>query len=112
MSKKLLKIYPVVLFVLPLVAGAQSIPAIIEKASAVLQMIISLLFVIATVVFLWGVVRFIASAADPAGREKSKGIMLWGIIGMAVMVAAWGLANLLITYFGPFTSPVRIQPPA
>ena len=26
--------------------------------------------------------------------------MLWGIIGLAVMVAVWTIVKLLITYFG------------
>ena len=114
MLQKLFKIYPAVFFLLPTIAVAQTttIPSAIEKVKFVFELVIGLLFVLATVVFLWGVVRFIASAADPAGREKSKGIMLWGIIGLAVMAAAWGAANLLISYFGPLERPTFIQPPA
>lgn len=112
MLQKLLKIYPAVFLLLPAIAGAETtIPSAIGKISFVFELIIGLLFVLATVVFLWGVVRFIASAADPTGREKAKGIMLWGIIGLAVMAAAWGAANLLISYFGPLEKPTFIKPP-
>ena len=113
MLQKLFKIYPAVFFLLPTIAVAQTtIPTAIGKVNFVFELVIGLLFVLATVVFLWGVGRFIASAADPAGREKAKGIMLWGIIGLAVMAAAWGAANLLISYFGPLEKPTFIPPPA
>lgn len=110
---KLIKIYSAVLFVLPLAAGAQTIDQIIDRVGETLQTIIAVLFVLATVVFLWGIIKFIAASADPAGREKAKGIMYWGIIGLAVMAAAWGLSEILIFYVfqGGAETPEFVQPP-
>jgi len=84
---------------LPLVAAAQSIPVILQNISNTLQTIIGLLFVIATVIFLWGVIQFIAKSGDEAARNKAKAIMTWGIIGLAVMAAVWGIVQILINYF-------------
>lgn len=87
---------------LPLVVAAQSdIDKIIGSVGKTFTRIIGLLFVAATLVFLWGVIQFIAGSADPSKRDKAKGIMTWGIIGLAVMAAAWGITRILIDYFLP-----------
>lgn len=97
--------------VLPLVASAQAGSTLIDRILANIRVtatfIIGLLFIIATLVFLWGLVQFIASAGDEAKRKTSKGLMTWGILGLAVMAAAWGITQVLIDYFlvpgeGPF----------
>ena len=105
MFNQALKIYLAALLFFPSVAGAfifgnSGIEQVIQRITGTLNIIIGALFVLATVVFLFGVVKFIASASDPAAREKSKGIMWWGIIGLAVMAAAWGVANILIDNLG------------
>jgi len=99
---KLAKFYPTFILgysLLPLVAGAQ-IDTILQRTGSTLNNIVGLLFILATIIFLWGVIQFIAKSGDEAGRAKAKGIMTWGIIGLAVMTAVWGIVTLLIQYFG------------
>lgn len=122
MNLLLSKIYPVILFVFgffPLLAEAQVRPSeinnIITTVTNTAKSLIGLLFVFASVVFLWGVVLFIAKADDEAARKKARGVMTWGIVGMAVMASGWGLANILVKYFGvsgggPNVSPTNILP--
>jgi len=63
--------------------------------------VIPLIFVLATVSFIWGVVQYvILGAEEEAKRAKGKQFMLWGIIALAVMVSVWGLVNILTTTFG------------
>lgn len=94
--------------VLPLIASAQTtLDRILTNIRTTATFIIGLLFIIATLVFLWGLVQFIASAGDEAKRKTSKGLMTWGILGLAVMAAAWGITQVLVDYFlvpaeGPF----------
>lgn len=106
---KFIKFYPALALgysLLPQVAGAQNIPAILTNIKGTLNTIISILFILATLVFLWGIVQFVAGSGDPAKRDKAKGVMMWGIIGLAVMAAAWGITNILIGYFQvPATGP-------
>ncbi len=122
MIAKVKKMYPVAAgfaFLAPLVTlAAASTPnpgAIDDRLSAIwdtLNIIIGILFVIATVVFLWGMIMYIANASDEAKREKAKGIMTWGIIGLAVMAVAWGVTNILVSYFGvPTQAPKFVEPP-
>jgi len=98
---KLAKFYPTFILgysLLPLVAGAQ-IDTILQRTGSTLNNIVGLLFILATIIFLWGVIQFIAKSGDEAGRAKAKGIMTWGIIGLAVMAAAWGIVTLIESYF-------------
>lgn len=118
------KIYPIALFLLgvfPLLAEAQTpqpsqINNIITTVTRTAQNLIGLLFVFASVVFLWGMVLYIARADDETARKKAKGVMTWGIVGMAVMASGWGIASLLVKYFGVGGSggldvtPTRILP--
>lgn len=103
--KKLLNLYPSLILgysLIPLAVGAQTreLTTTLGTIKTTLNSIIGLLFIIATIVFIWGVIQFIASAGDEAKRTKAKGIMTWGIVGLAVMSAAWGIVNVLTQYFG------------
>lgn len=113
--QKLKKLYPALLIsAIPLSALAQTnVETILIRVLSTLNTIITLLFVIATIVFLWGVIQFIAKSGDEAARTKAKGIMTWGIIGLAVMAAAWGIVRILQNYFGVESgSGIFIGPPS
>lgn len=79
-----------------------SLTLLINKIqNAVLNPIINLLFALATVVFLWGIIQYvIGSQGDTAKLEKGKQVMIWGIIGMAIMASAWGIVKILCQFFG------------
>ncbi|MFA6257543.1 MAG: hypothetical protein WC671_00850 [Candidatus Paceibacterota bacterium] len=63
--------------------------------------IIPLIFALATVMFVWGVVQFfIINADEEAKREQGKQFMIWGIIALAVMLSVWGLVGILGSTFG------------
>ena len=97
---------------LPLLSKAQAIDTIINKIGVTANLLIGVMFVIATLVFLWGVVKFIASAGDEAGKKTGRGLMMYGIIGLAVMAAAWGVTRILVDYFGAGGAPpARVLPP-
>jgi hypothetical protein len=62
--------------------------------------VIPLIFTLATVLFIWGGVKFfIMNAGEEKKREEGKQFMLWGIIALAVMLSVWGLVNILGTTF-------------
>ncbi|MEO6536290.1 MAG: hypothetical protein ABIT47_01225 [Candidatus Paceibacterota bacterium] len=58
--------------------------------------IIGLLFALAFIVFLIGMVRFFLLQDGEEGREKGKKLAVWGIIGLAVMFATWGIVHVLL----------------
>lgn len=61
--------------------------------------IIPLIFALALVMFLWGVVQFVINTSDEAKKAKGREFMLWGIIALAVMLSVWGLVNILSNTF-------------
>jgi fumarate reductase subunit D len=65
----------------------------------VLDPVVSLLIAAAVVVFLWGVVKYITSGDNEEERKKAKDLIIYGIIGLFVMVSVWGLVGLLTGTF-------------
>lgn len=78
-----------------------SVPVLIAKISKfILNPIITLGFVIATIVFFYGIVQFIWSAEDDAKRKQGKDAMVWGIIGLVVMFSVYGIIHFVLATFG------------
>lgn len=66
----------------------------------ILNPLIGLLFFVALFVFLWGIFKFIGNAASEEARETGKRNMMWGIIGMFIMIAVYGIIRLVLGTFG------------
>lgn len=94
----------------PFFAFAQgSFENAIGTISAGLNTIIIFLFLVATVIFLWGVVRYISAGGDEEKTKEARQMIIWGIIFLAIMVAVWGFVNIVLDFvFGseaPFDIP-------
>jgi len=75
--------------------------------------LVPLVFAIAFLVFIWGAARyFIFSGGSEEGKEAGKELMLWGLIGFFVMVAVWGIVNLLVGASGFGNQPLQNIPTA
>lgn len=61
----------------------------------ILNPVIKLGFAIALVVFLYGVFEFIKGGDSTTARETGGRHILWGIIGMFIMIAAGGIMSLV-----------------
>ncbi len=61
--------------------------------------VVPLIYALAFLVFIVGMVRYLFLEQGEEGREKGKQLMLWGIIGFVVMFSVWGLVNLLLNTF-------------
>ena len=73
--------------------------------------VIPFIFALATVMFIWGAVKFfIINSEEEAKRDQGKQFMLWGIIALAVMLSVWGIVGILrATIFGENTPSVLPQ---
>lgn len=71
--------------------------------------IIPLIFTLAFLYFLWGMVMFIKGADDVKKREESKKFIYWGIIGLTVMVGVWGIIKIVTTTFGLGNTVPQLQ---
>jgi hypothetical protein len=88
------------------VTKSNSCGAIKDFASAVecaragiIQPLIYLLFALALVYFLYGVLQYIRKGGDEDSQREARSMMIFGIIAIAVMVSVWGLVNFLTNSF-------------
>ena len=97
---------------LPMVASAiaTATETFFEKVQSLINSSIGLLLGIATLVFLVGVIQFVIAGGDEKKVSSAKIFMLWGIIGLVVMVAAWGIVNLVVNTLGLDTTTVPSLP--
>ena len=74
----------------------------------VLNPLILLVFAVATLIFFFGIFELIrdSQSGKEAGDAKAK--VLWGLVGMFIMMSAYGLVHLIINTFG-ISSPSFIQ---
>lgn len=66
----------------------------------ILNPLILLAFGIAFLVFFWGIFQFISSQTTDTGRDEGKRKIFWGLFGMFIMFAAYGLIRLILGTFG------------
>lgn len=78
----------------PLVVLADLSDTIIKFQGYALQAI-NFLLVLATLVFLWGILKYITAGGDAAKIAEARSYILWGIIGLAVMASVWAIINYL-----------------
>jgi|SRR3989344_2058677 len=98
----------------PLFALAQAAFNIVSNTRNLVNQIIPVLLIIGTIVFLWGVIMFLTAGADEEKRSNARSLMIYGLVGLFVMVAVWGIVNVLVGFFnvggtGVPTSPGGLQ---
>ncbi len=89
-------------------ASAVAGPFINNIKSAILYPLISLMMGVALLVFLYGVFEFIKNAGADGGEARTIGKqhMIYGIVGLVVMVSAVALLNIVATTFNiPTVTP-------
>ena len=86
---------------MPLTAAAATFATIFADLGAVIGFAIPMLMVLATVLFLWGVIAFLANPDNEDARTEGRNFMILGIICLFVMIALWGLVDgLYNSFFG------------
>jgi hypothetical protein len=97
------KILTILAFSLPVVVSAQTITdvnSLTYKLTNIGNVILELLIAFAVIWIVFNVIRFImVGSADPEGRAAVRASILWGIVGLAVIVSIWGLVRILTNTF-------------
>ena len=60
----------------------------------ILNAIIPLLITAGVIFFIWGVVQYVI-ADDEKAKEAGKNRIMWGLIGLFVIVTFWGLIRVI-----------------
>lgn len=89
------------LFNLIPIAYAANVDVLVRRINKfVLNPLIFFLFAAALAYFLYGLVEFISNAGNEDALNKGKQHMLWGIIGMFIMMSVFGIMQLIINTLG------------
>lgn len=101
----------------PAVAFAQNSPVrdfntLTVKATSIGNTIIGIFIALAVIFIIYNVLMFIMKAGSDDRKTYQKAI-LWGIVGLAVILSIWGLVAILTNTFGTTTGgqgPVQEYP--
>jgi len=91
----------------------KTIETIINDLKAILGLLLPVLLALPVIVFLWGIVKFIyaASSGDEEKVRQGKTFVIYGLIGLAIMIALWGFVDLIIKLFFPAGVPTTLPMP-
>lgn len=95
-----MSLFPFSLLV-PHIAEASALGTLMAKINrAVINPLIILAFAIAVFMFVVGIVQYMANKDNAEAAEKGKRHMLWGIIGMFIMVSVFAIIRVIINTLG------------
>ncbi len=78
-----------------------SVTTLIKKIDgAIINPIIFFLFAAAMAYFIWGVVQYLLSPDNEEIRKTSKAQMIWGIIGLFIMISVFSIMRLIVSTLG------------
>ena len=79
------------------------------QAQQILNSIIPVLITLGVVYFVWGVVQFMINDSEEA-KTKGKDKIIYGVVGLAVIVGLWGLVNIITNTFGLSSTAPTLAP--
>ncbi|MBI3888810.1 hypothetical protein HY311_03395 [Candidatus Nomurabacteria bacterium] len=103
MKKNLLKFITILLLAVfvPFIASAQAtgLTDVITKISDLFKAILPVLVAFGVLYFIWGMVQYFIADGEEA-KKNGRDRIIYGIIGLAVIVSIWGLVAILNQTFG------------
>jgi uncharacterized membrane protein YidH (DUF202 family) len=66
----------------------------------IINPLISFLFALAIVFFLYGVLEFFMNQENEEKKTTGKSHMIWGIIGITIMLGVWTILNIVLSTLG------------
>lgn len=81
--------------------AADGVPGLLSKINQVLiNPLIILLFAAALCLFLYGVFEFFRNYDNATAQKEGKNHMIWGIIGLFIMMSAYAIINVVMDTLG------------
>lgn len=73
---------------------------VVASFVGIIGLLLPLIVALTVLVFLWGLVKFIAKSGDAKGHEEGKSLMIWGLVGLFLMLSLFGVLRLFYTDLG------------
>lgn len=88
-----------------------------ESGEEVLQRIITfvvdpslrVIFTLGLFLFIWGIIEFLWGVQKGHAENEGKQHMIWGLVGMLIMVSVYGIIALIINSFGLQTASTDVS---
>lgn len=78
------------------VGGGETIESLLGKISqTIINPVINFLLVLATLVFLWGVIQYVIAGESSTKTEQAKRQIVWGLVGLTIMASAWSIVKII-----------------
>src|SRR3989344_4823565 len=84
-------------FFLPNIAYASLDSFLVKVNTQIINPLIGFLFALAIAFFLYGVFSFIMNQSNEEKKTSGKQHMIWGILGIAIMLSVWGIMNIILS---------------
>lgn len=95
----------------PFVGRAATVDSVLGKVQSAVNSVSPVLASLAVAVFLYGVVLYIFSGSDAKKEKEARGYLVYGLIGLFVLVAFWALVSLVVASFGLDNENVMVEYP-
>jgi hypothetical protein len=81
------------------ITGGPTAFTVLSRIQQILNLVIPILITLGVIYFIWGVIKYV-TAKDEDAQKEARSTMIYGIIGLFVIVSIWGLVDLLGRTFG------------
>ena len=88
------------MFLVPGIVFAMNVFEVLDLFIYYITAIVPILISVAIMVFFWGIVKFIAHAYDEKAVAEGKQLIIWGLVGIFVIVALWSIVGYVQSSFG------------
>jgi uncharacterized membrane protein YidH (DUF202 family) len=72
----------------------------------ILNPVIVLMFAVAVLIFIYGIFEYVRNSDSEEARETGRRHMVWGIVGMFIMLSVFGIMSVIINTVG---APTEIK---
>lgn len=99
--KKYFTIISITLLITPVIALAapRNLTELMRLFVKLLDQAVVVVGALALLFFFWGLAKFILYSSNEEKRKESKGIMIWGILALFIIVTIGGIIALLDNTF-------------
>lgn len=81
-----------------MLAFAQTVQSILGTLGGLINMVTIIIVALALLAFLWGLTKWLFGGVED--KDAGRQMMIYGVIALFVMVAVWGLVQVLANTFG------------
>lgn len=78
-----------------LFSAGQNFKTVVDYVLDLVNTLTPILFIIAFLIFFWGLSKFILSSGNTADIEKGRNYMLWGILALFILITFRAIISLV-----------------